>query len=388
MKKTTKLLIIGLIMSICLVFSGCGNKTINLNDYVFVDISGYDTVGTAKLEIDYEEIVEENYKKFGLDEDSSDFDIAAVAAYLEENIDVELDKTKELSNGEEVKLEWKKVKEDKLKKKFDVKIKYSDKKYKVENLDIAEEFNPFDYVNVKFSGMSPNGYADVETGSEMPVSVSFDIANNGNLKLGEKIIVKINDIEYFTKKCYESGKIPTQTEAEYVVSGLSGYVMNFSEIPEETLNKMKKQTEDTIKANAAGWNEGNSIQSMEYAGYYFVSAKDGASYGNKNISYVVYKITASLTGVREGDNSKTKVTGTEVYYTYCSFNDIIILEDGTASVNLTSAKLCSHKAKSSFGSYSWGFSPYRYYGYRDIDSMFNDCIVPLIDRYDYENNVK
>jgi len=42
------------------------------------------------------------------------------------------------------------------KENFNVKLKYSDIKHKVSELKEVDKFNPFDYVEVSFSGISPN----------------------------------------------------------------------------------------------------------------------------------------------------------------------------------------------------------------------------------------
>lgn len=45
-----------------IVFSACGKKEIDLSDYVKIDASGYDGIGTASAEIDYRKFSEDHKK--------------------------------------------------------------------------------------------------------------------------------------------------------------------------------------------------------------------------------------------------------------------------------------------------------------------------------------
>ena len=88
------------------------------------------------------------------------------------------------------------------------------------------------------------------------------------------------------------------------------------------------------------------------------------------------------------DPVATQVTGEEVYYTFYRYSDIVIMPDGTCSVDLSSGKITDNRIESDYGYWNWFAVFYTFDGYKDLDSMFNDCITKKVDKYDYETTVK
>ena len=82
----------------------------------------------------------------------------------------------------------------------------------------------------------------------------------------------------------------------------------------------------------------------------------------------------------------------EVYYTNFYYSDLIILDDGVCSVDLSKGKMTDNWIYSGYGYVESGwfstFKNYGYYCYTDLYSMFNDCVAKKTENYTYESTVE
>lgn len=371
MRAQKKLIIaIGLLSGALL--TGCGEKEINLEDYLSVTYSGPNGYATANVDFDYlsfGDAIAENSKN----ETMSLIEIGIAA----DNVTIDNDASENLSNNDTftVTFNWDASKA----KELGLKYIGKEKTYTVEGLEDVTEIDPFQDVTIEYSGTAPAGKADVKNNSSDSFlsTLRYSASKTSELSNGDKIVVKIDtsDVE---QKALENNYVLTQTEKEYVVEGLPYYVSVLSDIPDEMMEKMKKQTEDVIDAGAAEWNKENEIlNGKEFLGNYLLIKKDSKLYGDNNYCYCIYKINATC----EGEEFS--------YYYYVGFKDIIILEDGQCSVDLT------NNIKP-YGNAFWGHvsgeaflmgSNHYYIGYQDLDSMFNNCVTKNIDDYTYESTV-
>lgn len=376
------------LVSCAVAFSGCGTKQINLNDYLEVNYEGYDTIGVASSHFDFEKMIKDNPEAFGIEATPTDKKIMKIQNEFEGVIDGSLSKDTELSNGDSISYKWEVSMTDKLSEKYKVEFVYEDTDFKVESLDEAETFDPFENLDITFSGISPNGSASLKGSIDAVPSLYFEADKTSGLKNGDIVKVTLDcygdDIESY---CIQYGKIPTVLEKEFTVEGLSAYVSAIDEIPEDMQEKMKNQAMDSFTAESAKWAEGNTLESAEFIGYYFLTPKEGFSSYTNNELYCVYKMTANVTGITE-DNMEEEQTGQEVYYTYYRYSDIMLLEDGTCSVDLSNGRTTSNTTNSKYGSGGFWFSSYYFYGYSDLDSMFNECVTKKIADCNYESTVK
>lgn len=240
----------------------------------------------------------------------------------------------------------------------------SDPKNKREKLD------PFAELKVTFSGTVPDSKLTL---SGQNSKVTYTPSKQSGMKNGDKITVTAELYSFYSDQ-YEL----TQTEKEYTVSGLSTYVMKLAEIPEQTKEKLLKQSESLIAAQAAKWLDGNKLLGAEPIGYYYLALKDGfTSYSNTNQIFCVYKVNALIGGKYTTD----KTDHEDSYFIYCKYTDIMLLSDGVCSVDLSRGELATNQIKGEYGNYYFS-------GYKDLDSMFNATVTRQIDKYDYENTVK
>lgn len=400
-KKPNVKMIGGIVAAVVLLLIGVvviatRKPTINLNKYLKVSYSGYDTVGRAKAEFDVDAFRDDFEGKLKLTSKSkkelkqlealfgNDWDPTALIGDML-YYSGDLSEDSQLTNGDKITFVWD-VDAKEIESAVKCKIKYKDEEYTVEGLKKIETFDAFKDVEVTFSGTAPDGSASVTNNAtdEAARSIYFAAEPSSGLKNGDTVIISIQNnysdgLEAYFAETY--GKIPDATEKTYTVEGLSAYMTSASEMPADMLEKMKKDTEDRFMASVArDWNEECTVEGIQYIGNYFLTSKD--SYGH-NQMYLVYKVNASI------DNQEKGAFMKHSYYYLTQYKDIMILPDGTISLDLTRANIPGDRFGVEFPKIKiWG-SPltYRYTGYQDLDSMFNKNITTQIDQYNYENNV-
>lgn len=306
------------IVMICIV-NHMGKK-VDLNDYITVSFEGYDTCGTAKVDFDTEAFKEKYQNKVKADDDMpvwtaslyGDTPIERLATTC--SLSNHLDKQNNLANGNTITLKWSIDAED-IKNKYGLTVKAEEKSYTVEGLQAIETFDPFEGVEVNFSGVSP--YGQVEVAYPEGNGLDYSIDNNGNLKNGEKVTVTVsygwsNEENYIE----QYGKKPNVMSKKYTVEGLDEYISDYAEIPDELKSKMKKEAEDIIVADAAkNYDAANKLGDIAYVGYAFCAPKDDAENFNvNNCAVMIYKGTVT--------NAENAFSPVEVYFPVV-FNNLL-----------------------------------------------------------------
>jgi hypothetical protein len=298
---------------------------------------------------------------------------------LQSCVNYSLDQTSGLKNGDTITLHWD-CDDDLAKVQFNCKLSYSDIEYTVSELTPVNTFNPFDYVDVSFSGTSPSGSISITPNydqSEMQY-ISFSVDKSSGLKNGETVTVNAyisgnenNFIEKF-------GSVLGETEKTYTVDNLSHYAENIDEIPSELIDQMEKQGEDVFYADkASNWSSDEILYSLSYIGNYFVKLKEGFSEDSKNYIYLVYKVTISNPAVEEPFD----------YYFYIRYSNIVIQPDNTCTIDISSysSPIPTSWLSSSYTKFTTG--RYYYYGYQTLEGFENDCIIAKIENYEFTSNI-
>lgn len=371
-----------LLLPLALCLSGCGAKTVNLNDYLTIECKGMDTAGKASFSVDVERLVEENAEALGV-EDASFGSMLTLYDDFYSKLDGKLDKSTELSNGDKITFKWDDIDTGKFKEKYSLKLNFSDVPFEVSGLEQAEEFNPFDFITVTYEGFAPYGKLSINKNGENPVyGISYRADKADGLSNGDTVVIRAEAGSDITEYCFDKGYAPSETERTYTVSGLASYVSKLSLIPADAMTKMDTHAQDVFKANVAkNWNDsGESLKDIKLIGNYFLTPKDASISPNTyNYVYFIYKITA--------ENLETDEAFEYYYYSY--YTDIILLDDGTCSFDLNDITV--PEGSSFFGSVSGeAFSTGKYYykGYKDLDSLFNKHVTAKIDKYQYESTVE
>ena len=384
--------------------SGCGKReVIDLNKYVQVEYEGYDSIGTAVASFDTKALKRDVMNNLELTKagvKSYDF----LVEQAEENgfssdtpellvscLDGGFDKADNLSNGDTITYKWD-IDEERIENLFKCNIVFSDIEFEVESLKEVKTVDLFDDINLVFSGTSPQVYVKTK-GSSGYRDVYFDMVpdNTYGLKNGDtvKLVVSgdASEVESYLLEKYHVR--PESLEKEYTVEGLSSYVMSISELSQETLDKMKKVTEDEIASYVAPWESGDKrrLLGYEFIGTYVRTLKEGKG-GDGNTITLVYRCDSALRF--KNKHSDGYFEDIVPFYFPVTFKNVTILPDGTESVNYTDhdisyAKFSVHESTNDL----WGNeNAFDYKGYENLDSLFNKFITEKLEQYDYEDNVQ
>lgn len=310
--------------------------------------------------------------------------------YLETYIQYDLDPSSGLSNGDTVNLVWD-IPEEDIKNNLRVNLNYHDIEYKAEGLEKVTLFDPFDYVTVDFSGISPNGQVNItkDSSKEMIAYLNYNTAAYSGLSNGDKITITVKMNTLDTNYVNQFGCLPSIYEKEYEVTDLPSYITSVSDIDEATMAKMMQQAEDVIVGTSSGWETEVSMNSKEYVGNYFLSQKTN----NRNIYnriYLVYKIiaTANMTDAKTDEVISQDVE----YYYYVAYDNIMNIPGEGVFVDTASYEKVSDNfvldtdVVKSTGWWTTNYS-YRFNGYQTLDEIYNIAVVRNIEYYNYENNI-
>lgn len=288
-------------------------KKINVEDYVEITCSGYNGYAVARATLDesglYEAILAAKGKK--IDYDSIDSFEALGAALSEEmaisecvdKITLSLSQESNLSNGDTVTVEI--TYDNEAAKAHKVKFIGSTVTLKVEGLEDPVEVDPFEGLEVSFSGISPYGKMEYTyNGANSNISLySFSPSQTNNLKNGDTVTVTYSFNE---NSMLNQGIVIKNSEKKYEVSGLDEYVQSYADLTADFLDKMKSESEDKIYSYAAStYNSNTSLNDLKYDGYILNTAKStDYLWGSYNSLYLIYSGTVSHSS---GSFAPTKV---------------------------------------------------------------------------------
>lgn len=299
--------------------------TINLNKYLTIEANGYDGFGTARAIIDWTAIEEKYGDKLSFNSKAKNelggfLNLMTPMDVLKECINVKFEKSDGLSNGDTIAWEW--DIDEEFSNYMKCKVKHKDSSYSVSELEEVGKFNAFSDLEVVFSGVAPNGSVNFNyTGSELSeYYFSCDMMNG--LRNGDVIKISIKgsdtDIAYYAQTL---GMIPEVLEMDYEVKGLVENVETYADMPDDFIDKLKTEAEDSIYSYTASSYKSNvSLSDLAYSGYVLNVAKDENAYINSyNNMYLIYSGTVS--------SSEGSFTASTVYYPV-RFSNIVRGEDG------------------------------------------------------------
>lgn len=371
-KPLNKKLLFGIIGGVCalliivvvaIVLVATHKTKINLNDYITVEFTGYNTNGEAEVDFDYTSYYDDLIKASPSFKNAYNGSYSGMfSAYYDmvDSVDWELDESSGLKNGDVVTVTFEF--DNEAASKFKIEYAGEPTEYTVEGLKEVKTIDPFDGVTVEFTGTSPDVRAEVKCTNtdEVYDNIYYDLSKSYEIKVGDKITVTVtNDPEYFIE---EYGCAFTTTTKEFECKGVDQYVSKVADIKPETLDSMKTQTEDVINSYFAGDSKYISLSDLKFEGTYFLYAKDGAwTWNGKNQLYVIYS------GKVKSNEEKKQFDETTVYFPV-RFTDIMQYADGTQYVDLKSNSI-EGETTLKYGYYS------EVKGYTSKADMYNDLVV-------------
>lgn len=362
---------------VLLIVIALHKPTVNLNDYLKVTYGGYDGGGVAYTEIDWNSMKEDfenkiSYKR-GMAQTGGMTPIDIIMEYTNANIE---GKNEKLSNGDKVSYTWK-VDKDAIAKLIKCKIKYSDGSKKVSGLKEMELFDPFKNLKVTFSGVEPNGEADIEYNGDMLSEYDFTCDKTSGLKNGDKIKISLTeDAGYYVD---QYNKAPSVLEKEYKVKNLGKYLSKIKEVDTDGMNSARAKAQKSISDMGDYWSEDVTLDKVSYAGDYLQVAKDSDDY-TKNYYGVIYQINAHIQP--DGGQRKDVVS----YYSM-KFENVIVGGDGKCEIDLDEYDVPYDDFSVEVTSGDLSSGSYSFDGYQTLEELKKNYVDEVADEFDCEWDV-
>lgn len=310
-KENKKVLIIIAIILVAVILLAVAFKVVmqhintvkmDVQKYVTVDATGYSGYATATTGYDSVYLSELKLKN-----DSQ------VDRFID-SISVTLDKTEEISNGDELHVIVNYNEE--LAKELKIKILNREFMYKIENLPESEVVDIFENIKVTFEGYSPMLIATLENNSEnsfIKENISFKLDKTKNIKLGEEVTVTASYDDEYLK---QNGIIIEQNTKKYKAEKAAKYISSLEEITEDYKKQIDAKLQDKLDElfstpppyTALGWankasyiyyhiledTSGNFDRSLSYKsslqGRYLLTLKEASDKKEYNQYYNLYKV--------------------------------------------------------------------------------------------------
>lgn len=224
--------IIGVIVVIIIaggIFLKTRPKVIDLNNYLNCKTSGYDGWGQVNVSLKEEKLAKDIYRQ--MNKKKSRFDEETLCDYLDFNIDVDVSKSEELSNGDKVKVTYE-FKEDDLKD-YGIKLKGKEKTIQIKDLEKVKKVDIFKDLKLEFNGVGP----DITVEQEITVEVdgayfTCDVAPSEGLNIGDTVTVTCLDTDM------SNGIVPKESSTTVTVPDTVAHsILDPSELTVDDKNK-------------------------------------------------------------------------------------------------------------------------------------------------------
>lgn len=299
-----------LFIIVIVAFAMNSGKVIDLNKYISFESSGYDGYGKASISVDWDKLEKDYGKKVKYSsKGKKEYGVLTYAfepmSVLRDAVSgISLDKSEKLSNGDKVKYTWK-VSDDTTKS-INYKLKYKDGEFEIKKLNELSKFDPFEDVKVSFSGIAPNGKAEIaySGGGDILHEYNFKLDKFDKLKNNDTVTVSLNlDEDKIASMADRYGRIPEKMSQTYTVSGLETYVTQYSELPQDFIKEVNDKAKEVVKEYTdSAYGEGTTLSDLKYEGYALKTGLDEVYNG----LYIVYSRVLTSTD--------SKYVTTKMYY--------------------------------------------------------------------------
>lgn len=305
---------------------------INLNNYISVRFSGNDLAGYASVSFDKEKFLLDNINNISFNKDNLQVYRElygntgnSAANDILKYVSAGLNKQSKLSNGDVVEIVWH-IDTEKLESYFVWEYTCSTQLFTVEGLKEADTFDPFENVEISFSGNAPYAKASIYNYG-YNYNGSYTISQSENLKNGDEIKIVYNCDDKATMIA-NYGKYPSTYEKTYKVSGLNTYVQSIDEISSEAYSKLIENAASKIWVLGYG-----NYKDAKYCGNYFYSAKEQPAHGVYFLQWCGTPVGNAVCFVFEHPESIGSSTDTKTVYTVIAIENLLIDESGNLIYN-------------------------------------------------------
>lgn len=380
-------LVVLLFLTLFLTSFGSG---INLNKYMSLETEGYEGYGKTKLSIDWDTIEKKYASKMSFTEAAKEeygmfLSMMSPVEILRENVRVEVDKSSDLSNGDELKYTWH-VNEERINKYVKCKLKWKDGEYKVSSLKKVEKMDAFSGLGLQFSGIAPNGEVRLQyNGKGIDVS-DFRCDKTSELENGDIVTVTLSE-DAIPKLVESYGMVPQEMKKQYTVSGLDKYISKTEEIDPVTIKALQDQAWDEYQEYMANsWSKEASLESFDYLGTYLLTNKSKEEW-EQNRLYLVYRVKSRI----NYSGSYGKYNQVNDIYWFISFPNLILKANGKVEVEdilngstpLSTFDVDSGLSDGWFGTLKWS-----YYGFGSLESLYKSAVTANLSSFNHEDHVE
>lgn len=380
-------LVVLLFLTLFLTSFGSG---INLNKYMSLETEGYEGYGKTKLSIDWDAIEKKYASKMSFTEAAKEeygmfLSMMSPVEILRENVRVEVDKSSDLSNGDELKYTWH-VNEERINKYVKCKLKWKDGEYKVSSLKKVEKMDAFSGLELQFSGIAPNGEVRLQyNGKGIDVS-DFRCDKTSELENGDIVTVTLSE-DAITKLVESYGMVPQEMKKQYTVSGLDKYISKTEEIDPVTIKALQDQAWDEYQEYMANsWSKEASLESFDYLGTYLLTNKSKEEW-EQNRLYLVYRVKSRI----NYSGSYGNYNQVNDIYWFISFPNLILKANGKVEVEdilngstpLSTFDVDSGLSDGWFGTLKWS-----YYGFGSLESLYKSAVTANLSSFNHEDHVE
>lgn len=376
-----------LLFLVILPLIGGRKVEIDFTKYLSVSFEGYDTVGTATSSFDVQGFLDEYGEKIKYKKEYKDLtpdpagDLLTYFSF-EEPLD------SNLSNGQEIScdLDFNPM----MFERFNVKVAGLDDEagettlhvpFTVSGLEEVGLFDPFENMQVNFTGTSPFGDLEINTENcPEPVKNRTDMFltdKNSDLANGDAVTISLDSVyddEYFASSY---GMIPSRTSMEYTVEGLNELVTKLSQISGSQMKSLRTACDKLFKERVIARNEGE-IKNISYkkVGQILKVAKSPNAYKyDNNTLYLIYKDKSKI-----GNRNSVNMT----HYVVMYFNNVNIDKDGKLVVDTDDVSFVSHSYSVSKG--AWKLSGTA--GFATLNDVKSELLPKKDSNYSYESSLK
>lgn len=380
---------------------GSKTTTIKMKDYISAEFSGYNGDGVAKLSVDYDKIISDNYKAFELDsKNAGGVEYEKVYERLSECIDIRLEDTSGMTNGEKRKVVFD-IDENKLTDLYDIEIDTSKCEVEVEGLSDYQVVDLFENVTATFDGFDGAGTIAIQNNNNNGLDIIYNCDRKEGLCIGDVVTVeatsRYGDLEeYLKSNGYTTNSAVVKT---FTVDTLNAYYKSVDDIPKDVFDSIIKQGEEVVRTDVkhvvfnpgadygpGNWNDDitySNIENVEYLGNYFLTAKDMKNKENNRL-YMVYKVYV------KGYFADFKTGGMEEedieYYIYVRYTNLMKLADGSPYIDFVKYEITreSFRYDSMHDYHKGGYTNHDdYKGFRTLQEIYTIAIYNNMNDYNY-----
>lgn len=298
MKKQvlTVLLFAGVLGSATL--SGCGEKKIDLENYVEVTFDGLDKAGTATISFDSEGLASEMTGKGGLSK------MQEISRTID-TIELTLNQDENLQNKDVVKAACKY--DNHMAKQAGLRLDFDEMEFEVSGLEQSTAVSAnvlLDQAGVMLEGVSPYGEAYIDNAeNEYSDFVYYNLDKTDNIKNGDEIQLSLQ-LDELAAEYAGYAIVGGDTVKTLKVAELPEYASLYDDITQESQKRIKDQAYDVMES----WKANNRFGGYTYSEsvpvrIVFLYNKDLEKFGgDANILYLFFKTTQKPSGTGKAED--------------------------------------------------------------------------------------